>query len=456
VTAATPVHADHQSKEPAAEQGVERAPLASWYLIFVLTLAYTCSFIDRQVLNLLVGPIKADFGLDDTGLSLLQGVAFTSAYIIMSPVFGRIADVGSRRGVLVFGIALWSLGTSCCGLARSYWQLFLARSGVGGAEACLTPAAWSIIADAFPARMIPRAFSVFMIGPYLGGGLALIFGGLLLQSAQSWDLSGVPLLAAMEPWQLVFFLAGLPGLVIALLLLFVREPARRAAKATAADTHKMSGAEIWSTLRDRRGFYGNFYLGMPLFVIPLYAFPAWMPTMLIRKFGVTAGQVGVQYGIAVLITGSLSVLVSPWIARLVERTGRKDSLLVVALGAAAAMVPLSLALMVAADYQTALAIATAASVLYSLPQALSSSALQIVTPNRMRGIASSIYVFALSVAGLALAPTIVALITDHVFGDEARVGDSLAITSAVAAAAATFFLARALPSYRRLLDEASA
>ncbi|MFD2137146.1 MFS transporter [Novosphingobium resinovorum] len=142
---------------------------AGWYLIFVLTLAYTASFIDRQVLNLLVGPIKAEFGLDDTRLSLLQGLAFTLAYVVMSPVFGRIADVGSRKGVLMFGIALWSIGTSACGLARSYWQLFLARFGVGGAEACLTPAAWSIIADAFPPRLIPRAFSVYMMGPYLGG-----------------------------------------------------------------------------------------------------------------------------------------------------------------------------------------------------------------------------------------------------------------------------------------------
>lgn len=425
---------------------------AAWYLIFVLTLAYTCSFVDRQVLNLLVGPIKADFGLDDTRLSLLQGLAFTSAYIIMSPVFGRIADVGSRKGVLVFGIALWSIGTSACGLARSYWQLFAARFGVGGAEACLTPAAWSIIADAFPARMIPRAFSVYMMGPYLGGGLALIFGGLLLQGAQGWSLSALPLLGAMKPWQLVFFLAGLPGILIALMLMFVKEPARRAAATASGGTHRMSPAEIRAVFRRWRGFYGNFYVGMPLFIIPLYAFPAWMPTVLIRKFGVSAGQVGVQYGIAVLITGSLSVLASPWVARAVERMGRRDSLLVVALVAAVAMVPLSLALIWASDYWTAFAIATAASVLYSLPQALSSSALQMVTPNRMRGLASSIYVFVVSVAGLALAPTFVALITDHVFGDERRVGDSLAITCAVAAAGATFFLARALPTYRRMLD----
>jgi MFS family permease len=430
----------------------EGAGFASWYLIIVLTLAYTVSFVDRQVLNLLVGPIKQDFGIDDTMLSLLQGVAFTSAYIIMSPLFGRIADVGSRRGVLIFGIGLWSVGTSCCGMARSYWQLFLARFGVGGAEACLTPAAWSIIADAFPARMIPKAFSVYMMGPYLGGGLALIFGGLLLDGAEDWDLSGVPVLSTMAPWQLVFFTVGLPGLVIAVLMMFVREPARRASPAAAHGSERMSLAEVWAFMRRWRGFYGNFYAGMPLFIISLYAFPAWMPSVLIRRFGVSATQVGVQYGIAVLVTGSVGVLISPWLAQAIERLGRKDQLLLVAAGASALMVPLCIALPFTGSYGAAFTIATLASFVYSVPQALSSSALQLATPNRMRGIASSLYVFVISVAGLGLAPTFVALITDHVFHDETRVGDSLAITCGLAAVAGTFFLSRALKTYREMID----
>lgn len=457
MTAMSPIggaERDESARPGLQDDSAERGgSWAGWYLIIVLTLAYTVSFIDRQVLNLLVGPIKAEFGLDDTQLSLLQGIAFTSAYVVMSPLFGRVADVGSRKGVLMFGIMLWSVGTSFCGMARSYWQLFLARFGVGGAEACLTPAAWSIIADAFPPRMIPRAFSVYMMGPYLGGGLALIFGGLLLRGAEGWDLSAIPLIGAMKPWQLVFFLAGVPGFAIAVLMLFVKEPARRSAASTApGETHKMTGAEIWATFRRWRGFYGNFYVGMPLFIITLYAFPAWMPTVLIRKFGVPAAEVGVEYGIAVLITGSLGVLVSPWVARLFERFGRRDSLMVVPLIACATMVPLSLALMAATTYRSAFIIATAASLVYSLPQALSSSALQLVTPNRMRGIASSIYVFVVSIAGLALAPTAVALMTDHVFRDEGRVGDSLAITCAVAAAAGAVFLLRSLPAYRRMLD----
>lgn len=440
------------------EPGEQAAPLpedtepaptaAAWYLIFGLTLAYTASFVDRQVLNLLVAPLKADFGLSDTRLSLLQGVAFTAAYILFSPLFGRLADTGSRKRILIGGSILWSLGTSLCGLARGYWQLFFARAAVGGAEASITPAAWSIIADSFPTRMIPRAFSIFLMGPYIGGGLALIFGGLLLEAAQGWDLSAVPYLGALRPWQVVFLVAGIPGVLIALLMLRIREPARKLAPQDAAD---MPFAQVWRTFADRRDFYGNFYAGMASLVIVLYAFPAWMPAMLMRRFGASAATVGVQYGVAVLITGSIGVLAGPVIAGWLRRRGYHDALMRVPFFAALALIPISLALAFAPSYEFAMVVATIASFTYSLPQALASSGLQMATPNRMRGISSSVYVFVASVMGLGAAPTIVALLTDHVFADERSVGLSLSVTCAVAGAVSAFFVGRALKGYRRVL-----
>lgn len=427
---------------------------AAWYLIFVLTLAYTVSFVDRQVLNLLIGPLKADFGLSDTRLSLLQGLAFTSAYILFSPVFGRMADTGNRKTILLFGAGLWSLGTSLCGLARNYWQLFFARLGVGGAEACLTPAAWSIIIDSFPTRLIPRAFSIFLMGPYIGGGLAMIFGGLLLEAAQGWDLSAVPYLGALKPWQVVFLVAGLPGFVTAALMLGIREPARKLAL-TETRPERMAFSQVWRVFVDRRDFYGNFYAGMASLVIVLYAFPAWMPAMLMRRFGTSAATVGVQYGVAVLVTGSLGVLCGPVIASWMQRRGRGDALMRVPMVAALMLIPVSIALAFAQSYEVAMVVATLASFAYSLPMALASSALQLATPNRMRGISASVYVFVASVMGLGAAPTIVALLTDHVFADERSVGLSLSATCAAAAAISAFFLSRAVRGYRRILNDAA-
>jgi MFS family permease len=159
----------------------------------------------------------------------------------------------------------------------------------------------------------------------------------------------------------------------------------------------------------------------------------------------------VQYGTIVLITGSLGVLTGPWLARLIERRGRQDSLLLVPLGVAFALAIVAFGLGIANSYATTLAVAATASFTYSLPQALASSALQIVTPNRMRGLASAIYVFVVSVVGLGAAPTIVALLTDHLFHDEKRVGEALMITCAASALLCAFFLSRALRSYRLMM-----
>jgi MFS family permease len=415
----------------------------------VLTLAYTISFIDRQVLNLLVEPIKAEYGLSDTRLSLLQGLAFTASYIVMSPIFGRLADTGNRRNILALGIALWSIGTLFCGLAKSYVQLFVARLSVGGAEACLTPAAWSIIPDSVPAPMVPRAFSIYFMGPYLGGGMALIFGGILLQSAETWDLAGVPILGSLAPWQLVFVAVSLPGLLLALMLVFVREPARQHEAGTAA-AEPMSLKEVGAVFVERRGFYANFYLGMSALIITLYAFPAWIPTVLIRAYGASPGEVGVQYGILVLISGSVGVLSGPWLAKAFRLDKDVQGLLLIPILAAALLVLVCLALPLAPSYRVALGIAGVAGMLYSLPQALGASALQLATPSRMRGIASAVYVFAVSVVGLGGAPTLVAVITDQLLGDEKRVGESLAITCGVAALLAIFFLWRSRRHYIRL------
>lgn len=425
------------------------ADAQAWYLVFVLTLAYTASFIDRQVLNLLVGPIKADFGLSDTKLSLLQGLAFTLAYVAMSPIFGRWADVGNRRNILTVGVALWSVGTSACGFARSFWQLFAARFFVGGAEACLTPASWSILTDSFPPRQMPRAFSIYMMGPYLGGGLAMIFGGILLDRAAGWDLSAVPLLGALKPWQLVFMLVGLPGLLVALLLRFVREPARHE---TAADAtlERARLKDVWAGFVERRAFYGSFYPGMALMIIALYGFPAWMPAVLTRQFGVPASQVGIQYGALVLVAGSIGVLTGPWLAGLLAARGRRDALLLVPLACTLLLIPTAASLFVIDSYAAGLAVGGVAALLYSIPQALASSALQLATPNRMRGMASAIYVFAVSLTGLALAPTIIAGVTDYGFGDEARVGESLGIVAMAACGVSALLLWRCLGVYRRM------
>jgi MFS transporter, Spinster family, sphingosine-1-phosphate transporter len=420
-------------------------------MVLLLTLAYTVAFIDRQLLNLLVDPIKLDIIASDTAISLLQGFAFMGAFILFGPFFGRLADSGNRRNIIVGGVAAWSAFTVACGFADSFWSLFLARAAVGAAEACLVPAAWSLLSDSFSKDRLPRAMSFFLMGPYLGGGLALIFGGVVLGSAEDIR-AALPVLASFEPWQLTFVLVGAPGLLLALVIgVWIREPVRRALAAdqgASGPARVFTVSEVARFVWNGRAFFVRFYAGMALLVMVLYALPAWVPSYLTRNFAADRATLGLHYGTVVLVMGTVGVLCGPAFARWLARRHPSDSPVRTAMISALCLLPVAVALPLAPSYASVLACAGLATFFFSLPQALFASALQLATPNRMRGVISSLWVFIASVMGLGAAPTLVALITDHVFKDPTRVGASLGIVCGGAALGASYLIWRALPHYR--------
>jgi MFS family permease len=398
----------------------------------LLALAYAVAFVDRQVLNLLVDPIKGSLQLTDTQVSLLQGLAFVGAYVAMGPVFGRLGDQGNRRNLLIVGVVLWCASTVMCGFSDDFWSLFIARAGVGGAEAVLLPACWSLLADYFSRERLPRAMSIFLLGPFVGGGLALIFGGLIVRAVTGVQFDG--LLAGLEPWQLTFVFVGAPGLLVALLLCTVREPPRQSLNQQADRSFSLS--EIVGFLWRERDFYGRFFGGMGLLVVVLYALPAWTPTVLIRAHDGVRATVGIEYGTATLIAGTLGVLLGPWIARRLSGRYPVDAPVRTAVVAALGAAPACLLLPFAPSYWSALLLSAVASFFMNFALPTAASALQASTPNRMRGVVSSAYAFVLTTMGLGIAPTLIALVTDHVLRDPIAVGSSLGWVCGLAALAA--------------------
>jgi MFS family permease len=370
------------------------------------------------------------------------------AYIAFGPLHGRRADVGHRRNILVAGVLTWSMFTVLCGLLPGFGGLFLARAGVGAAEACLIPAAWSLLSDYFTRERLPRAMSVFLMGPYLGGGLALIFGGVVIGSVDAIG-SALPMLAGLSGWRLTFVCVGAPGLLLAVALLAVREPARHALAAGTAQDRHFTVQEVLAFMWQGRAFFLRFYGGMSAIIIALYALPAWVPAFLMRRHGAAAAEVGVQYGVLVLFAGSAGVLAGPVLARWLQARGHVDAPVRAAALAGVGLVPFCLLLPFAPGYGSALALAAGATFCYSFPQAIAASALQFAAPNRMRGVLSSVYVLLASVMGLGVAPTLVAAITDFAFGDPARVGDSLAIVATTAGLMAAWLMRGSLPHYRQ-------
>src|SRR3954468_19236176 len=202
-------------------------PRYAWYVVAVLTLANVSGFVDRQILSLLVRPIQRDFGITDTQMSYLLGLSFAVFYSVLGIPIARWADRSSRRAIIGGGVALWSVFTTLCATASTFGRLFVMRLGVGVGEATLQAPGVSLIADCFPRDRLSRAMSVYSLGIFVGSGLAYLIGGWVVGYAGAEGTVDLPLIGAVHPWQTVFAAVGLPGLLIAALILGLREPARR-------------------------------------------------------------------------------------------------------------------------------------------------------------------------------------------------------------------------------------
>ena len=274
--------------------------------------------------GLLVGPIRDTFQISDTQYSLLAGLAFSLFYALMGLPLARIADSRSRRNLIAAGIAVWSLMTAVCGLAKGFWMLFVARMGVGVGEATLAPGAYSMIADYFPKSLLARALSVYMVGVTLGSGFAYMLGGAVVAYVENMPQIVLPVLGAIHGWQLTFFIVGLPGLLVALLMMLtVREPPRRGLSAN--DVQAIALREVVDYLWSRRRAYGGHIIGVSIFIMVVYALNLWGPTYLIRTFGYTRPEAGWVFGIVMIVAGTSGLLLAGFIADSWMKRGVNDA-----------------------------------------------------------------------------------------------------------------------------------
>ena len=423
-------------------------PAYAWFVVGLLTLAYVFSFIDRQILTLLVGPIQKDLNIDDSQMGLLIGASFAVFYTFFGIPLGRLADTRSRRVLITCGIGLWSLMTAGCGLTRTFWQLALMRMGVGVGEASLSPAAYSLISDYFPPHRRSTAISVYSMGIYIGSGLAFILGGMVIQFASGSENFTVPLVGAVRSWQMVFFVVGLPGLFVALLMLIIREPSRKGLR-TAEPT--VPFGEVWSYFRGNRSSF--FFLNMGVAVITLFGYGAfaWTPSFFIRKFNWTPGQTGMVFGLIVAFTGTLGIVSGGRLADWLRSRGQPDADLRVALLSALAAIPFVVAFPLAGSAALAAVLLAPVTFLCSVPFGVAPAAIQQMMPNTMRSQASALYLFVINLIGMGIGPWLVAWLTDKAFHDPKAVGYSLLVVGLVSFALGGLLLWLGLKPYRRSL-----
>jgi MFS family permease len=445
------MHDEHEDNSTGHEE--YPSPAYAWYVVAVLTLAYVVSFIDRQILSLLVKPIRTDLRISDTEISLLMGATFAVFYTLFGIPLGRLADTRSRRTIIAAGIGFWSLMTAGCGLARRFWELALMRVGVGVGEAALSPSAYSLIADYFRPERRSTAMSVYSMGIYVGSGLAFILGGMIVRFSAGQESFLVPLLGTVRSWQLVFLVVGLPGLAVALLLYTIREPTRKGARRlTDGAAAATSMREVWTFLHENWGTFACLNLGVAMITLSTYGMSAWVPEMFGRRYGWTPVERGTVFGLIVGIAGTLGIVTAGRVADWLSERGYGDATLRVAAFASLAWLPFGVTFPLAPAGIWSAVLLTPAVFFSSMPFGVAPAAIQRMMPNAMRAQATAVYLFVINLIGMGLGPTVVAVLTERVFRDEQALNISLALVGGISQTVAGVLLCSGLKRYRRSLD----
>ena len=409
------------------------APWYAWLTVAVLFVAYIFSFIDRMILSLLVEPMKRDLVLTDTQFSLLQGFAFAILYTFAGLPLGRLIDRTNRIRIVALGVGFWSVMTSVCGLVGNYWQLFLARIGVGVGEATLSPAAYSIFADSFEPRRLGLALVVYNVGAAVGAGIAMMIGGYVVEAVSTMDDVVLPIVGQIHAWQLTFLIVGPPGIVVAILVALLREPKRHGGLRGTSSEKLVSIPlrEVVDFVRQHRVSLGLHHFGVAVAHMAAFGAISWTPVLLVRVHHWPADRIGMAMGIALIVGGVLGFIGGGWLGDVLARRHPTVGRLKVGLIAALVALPAAVVFSVQPNpYVTVILLA----VLYmcaagNLPSAI--AVLNELAPNQMRAQLSALFLFTINLIGLGLGATLVAICSDYIFTGETGLRYSLVVMTPI-------------------------
>lgn len=399
-----------------------------WWLVIVLLLASMLAIIDRQVMSLLINPIREHLGISDTQVSLIIGAAFAVANTLFTLPAGYLADRFSRRALTAIGALVWSVMTMACGAAGSFMPLFLARSGLGLGASVIQPCAWSMIRAALPPERRGRGFAVHSMSIMGGSALALMVGGALIGAITASGIDHIPLFGAVQPWQLTLIAIGSVGLPMAALMFTVREPPRAQEEGAADSTSYRDAlqliAQAWRVY-------------LPLFVFQLgmemlsMAYATWLAAMLGRVWHLSYAQIGMYLGLMMLLLPPIGL----WFAgqatdSMTKRIGARGPAIAglvstVLVGVAATAAPLAPVLPLFWVLIGALVLVSGT----VFPTTATITAL--ITPVQSMGKVVAVQLFLNGLISAVVGPTVVAVVSDTFFTGPRALADAMSLVCAI-------------------------
>lgn len=408
-------------------QAGDESPRYRMLVLAMLVLVYTFNFIDRQIVGILAVPIKADLGLSDTQLGLMGGLAFALFYTLLGIPIAMFADRSNRTVIMTVALVFWSAMTAVCGLAQNFWQLFLARLGVGVGEAGGVAPAYSLVADYFPPHQRARALGVYSFGVPIGSSLGILFGGLI---------------ASLIDWRMAFIVVGLAGIVFApIFKAVVREPVRGRFDAKGATGKPAAFGEVMRVLLSKRSFWGLSF-GASASSMMGYGMFFWLPSFFVRSYQLTLLEASLYYGAILLVGGIAGIWLGGYLA---DRLGANKRRMYAIIPAVAflATIPFYVGAVMSGSLMLSFA-------LFLVPTALGLvwlgpvlSSIQHVVPPQMRATASAIFLFINNLIGIGLGTVALGALSDALsvqFGADSLRYAILAGTVFYLVAAALFLL----------------
>ncbi len=444
-----PVQSETNAEPPYPSPGY------AWYVVGVLMIVYVLSFIDRQILSLIVDPVKKDLNVGDTAMGLLMGFSFAMFYSVLGIPFGWLSDRKSRRSIIAIGVAFWSATTALCVAAREYWHLFLLRVGVGIGEAALSPAAYSLITDYFPRNRLGTALSVYGMGIYIGSGMAFLLGGKAIQfAATTTGELALPLIGDVRPWQMVFFVVGAPGLLIAALVYTIREPIRRGLLGKPG-AKQVSFVEFMQYVGANRGAILYHHFGFALLAFMGYATIGWIAAFFGRVHGWGPADIAQWYGLAIMIFGASGITYGGILSDWLSRKGYRDGKILCGIISAVLSLPLGIAMPLMPTGTLAMILVCPLAFVQAMPFGAAPAAVQEIVPSSMRGQAGAFYLLVINIISIGFAATTVGALNDFVFdgaNDPTAVGKSLMTVTVATCIGAIILLSLCRAPFKASLD----
>lgn len=432
----------------ATDDPRQTVTLASWWMVGVLFALNVLSMLDRLILTMLVGPIKAELLLSDFQMSLILGPAFAVFYALFGVPLGWASDRFSRRWVIFAGVSLWALATMAAGTAASYEWLILARICVGVGEAALGPAAISLMADAFPRERLTTAVGVYQSAAKVGSALAMGVGGVAIGLGAAAIAANGPVLGLDQPWRLVMIGVGAPGLVLAWLVFSFPEPSRR----RMGGSSEASRGELASFVRRRWPLWAGMMIGFCCISVVGFSLTSWAPTYFARRFGWTP----LEYGPALSVTNIVaagSLVANGWLVDVLFRRGIRDIHIRFYRWLILAISPAMLVLFTVTDPWVFLVLFASVQFVTVPFLMYAAAVIAMLAPGTVRGQLVGVYLAAFTIVGQGLGPPLVGALTDFVFRDESQLGASLATVLIGGAAVALVALQWALPHLAAAIRE---